>query len=534
MPAEWGHAATSWEAADPTPGTPPTLAVLNFTSTPSGFVVTFNRPFDASELNLYDVEAGTFGPADVTLVGGTVGPITGSLVIELNSLTFIATAGPLPADDYTATLRSGADALQDPTGQPLDGDADGTPGGDLVRQFSQSPHDVVVSLPDFTRGPGQPVDVPAITFGWPLTLSDNRDVGGDIKSLTLTIDYDPAALSITGADLGPDAPANASLIADTSTAGLVTLLFSSSDTPLASGDSYIVTLTASVPAGAAYGSVHVVDLSGLLVTDLGDAPVDATADDAAQVAAYFGDSTGNGDYSGLDAQRVARVGVGLDSGFDAYPVVDPVIIADVTGNGELSGLDAQKIAQEAVGMDPLEIPPTGQPLRLSQPQQPGFSTPSPSDVNSPIRSTPEAELLTSTAQDSSRSRETSGDQIADAQTSGAGDTREGEAPAEPEARQRLDRSLAPPIYRASVDAALVTRIQVARTSVPAWQAASRPQFVHVHEPSEDRPTDNTPSLNTRRLSTSDVLDWLADEIEGSRLDHNELAPETIDKLFASL
>jgi hypothetical protein len=107
--------------------------------------------------------------------------------------------------------------------------------------------------------------------------------------------------------------------------------------------------------------------------------------------AYFGDVIGNGGYSGLDAQRVARVGVGLDSGFAAYPHIDPVVLADITGNGKLSGLDAQRIALVAAGADTPEIPPIPQPLRLDN------GTPG------------------------SRSRQTSGNEQANTQTSGVGD-----------------------------------------------------------------------------------------------------------------
>ncbi len=38
--------------------------------------------------------------------------------------------------------------------------------------------------------------------------------------------------------------------------------------------------------------------------------------------------------------------VDLDDGFDAYPRIDPMIIADITGNGDISGLDAQRIANK--------------------------------------------------------------------------------------------------------------------------------------------------------------------------------------------
>jgi hypothetical protein len=49
----------------------------------------------------------------------------------------------------------------------------------------------------------------------------------------------------------------------------------------------------------------------------------------------------------------------------AYPNIDPVLVADVTGNGNLSGLDAQRIALEAVGLGADEIPDLPQPLRLA-------------------------------------------------------------------------------------------------------------------------------------------------------------------------
>jgi len=42
-----------------------------------------------------------------------------------------------------------------------------------MRTFTaSSPDAIVVSLPDFTRGPGQPVDVPATENGLPLYVSN--------------------------------------------------------------------------------------------------------------------------------------------------------------------------------------------------------------------------------------------------------------------------------------------------------------------------------------------------------------------------
>lgn len=92
------------------------------------------------------------------------------------------------------------------------------------------------------------------------------------------------------------------------------------------------------------------------VTGFGDCSIAARPDAAVHAVAYFDDATASGAYSGLDAQRVARVAVGLDNGFDALDRIDPRIVGDVTGNGELSGLDASYIAREAIGLDQPEIP----------------------------------------------------------------------------------------------------------------------------------------------------------------------------------
>jgi hypothetical protein len=71
-------------------------------------------------------------------------------------------------------------------------------------------------------------------------------------------------------------------------------------------------------------------------------------------------------YSGLDAQKVARVAARMDSGFAAFPTIDPVIIGDVTGDGTISGLDASYLLEEATG-DCAEIPPLPQPPANAQP-----------------------------------------------------------------------------------------------------------------------------------------------------------------------
>jgi hypothetical protein len=71
---------------------------------------------------------------------------------------------------------------------------------------------------------------------------------------------------------------------------------------------------------------------------------------------YLGDADGNGIYTGFDSALVARVVVGLDSGFDAHTWTDPVIVADVVDSGKLTGIDTTLIAQKSVGLPTPQIP----------------------------------------------------------------------------------------------------------------------------------------------------------------------------------
>jgi autotransporter-associated beta strand protein len=347
---------------------PPVLQVAAVDAAVSGVDIHLTGDLDPSTLNLYDGPDSAPDLRDVTFVGDNVGPVDGSLVWDApaRTLHFVKTGGPLSADHYTLTLASRSDGLIDTLGRPLDGDADGIPGGDYTTTLTvDAAEPVVVSLPDFTRGPGQPVDVPPVevadgddTAGLPLYLSE----AAGVTSVTLDIQYDPALLTITGAQAGPGLPVGAGVEADTSVAGVVGLQLTSPES-LPAGPVELITLIADVPSSATYGATHVLDVSAPSING-GAIPV--TADDALHVAANLGDTTGNQTYSGLDAQRVARVVVHLDSGFDAFPLIDPVVIADATRNGALSGFDAQRIAQESVGLDPPEIPPFPQPLRLDR------------------------------------------------------------------------------------------------------------------------------------------------------------------------
>ena len=126
-------------------------------------------------------------------------------------------------------------------------------------------------------------------------------------------------------------------------------------TPLSAGSADVVDIVATVPAAAAssYGA------SGLLQfvnPQLNGSPLAVTADRSVEKVAYFGDATGDGTLSGLDASLIARNAATLDDGFTAYPLTDPLIVGDVTGDGSLSGMDACYVAQKSVQLSVPQIP----------------------------------------------------------------------------------------------------------------------------------------------------------------------------------
>jgi hypothetical protein len=411
-------------------------------------------------------------------------------------VVFIATGGLLPADTYTVTLRSAANGFKDLAfGQLLDGDSNGTAGGDYVTTFANPPQQVVVSLPDFTRGPGQAVDVPPVevievpdddvTPGLPVRLSD----ADGIQSVVLTVTYDPGLLEITAASPGPDVPTISTVLADFADVGdfrQLTLTFSS-PTPLEAGSAEFITLTAGVPLSAPSGAAHILDIE---ILDVNSGAISATADDAIHTVGFFGDATGDGTYSGLDAQRVARVTVGLDGGFRAYPTIDPLIVGDITRDGGFSGLDAQRIAQMTVGLDPVEIPPL------------------PGETQPLIR-------------------------VRAANQNAAGDVKSD--------LSRVRSAHRPPVSGVDADSGARSAPYDQMSNLGAqgapydwisdFRARSAPYDVPPDMQLKASMTDAVRS-GTRQLFGEEVTHWVLDEPLGSLFDQNDLDPATIDEAFA--
>jgi hypothetical protein len=348
------------------------LRVDSLETMPSGFVAHFNRPVDPSVLNLYDTQASLYGPPDVSIVGQTVGPVFGSLLCheEGTTVSFVKTGGPLQPDTYTVTLRSAANAFRDSEGRLLDGDADNVEGGPCVAVVTVQPTTArSLSLPDFARGPGQEVNVPATGSGIPVTLSD----GTGVLAVSFDLVYSPAILTTTGVSLSSGLPSDWTLAYSLSTPGRVSVMISG-PTPLPAGELGLLEIQAAIPEDAPYGSAQILGLSDIQINQ---GAMAAQSDCGVQVVAYFGDATGNQQYSTLDATCIALVSVRRDSGFAAYPMKDPVVIGDVTGDGGVSTLDAVYVANKAVGFSVPQIPdiPAGLPPLVESGPDPVLTVP---------------------------------------------------------------------------------------------------------------------------------------------------------------
>ena len=327
-----------------------TLRVVDVTMTPTGFVATFNRQLDATKLNLYDIQGAVYGAADVVLqqVGAPV-PVRGSIVLDsaLTKLTFIATTGLLADGNYNLTLRAAANGIVDTLGTVLDGNNDSVPGGDYVSSVSvtQNSGAVVISIPNFARGPQQPVNL--VPEGLPVSFSD----GNGILSAQFQIRYNPALFAQPTATTFPGLPAGTSVTVFSFQAGVLEVNFTSAD-PLPAGTTRFMDLHTTVLAGAPYGTKAIFDIRNITLSDNRS----AVDDDGIGVSAFFGDVTGNGGYTGQDASLIARLAVNIDSGLERFKMLDPNIMADITGNGAISGQDTSLMMQAAVNINVPQIP----------------------------------------------------------------------------------------------------------------------------------------------------------------------------------
>jgi hypothetical protein len=303
--------------------------------------ITFSHPVDAGPLNLYDA-LDLLGTADVTLVGRDSGPVVGSLVVDGagSGLSFVASQR-LAADTYELRLASGEQAFRTTDGHLLDGDQDEVAGDDFVATLTvAATPGVQVGLRSFARAPGEVVNLAVTTTaGIPLQLES----AGDVTSLQLVVTHDVALFDLYGVDLAAGLPVDATLTVQNEGTGRL-VIDVTSGTPLPAGRVTLAHLRGAVPSDAPAGAealftVGEVEANGGLLPAAGHSAV--------QVAARLGDATADGQLSAVDGGLVSRVAMQLDSGFVAYPRLDPRIIGDVTENATISMLDAAMVTGAA-------------------------------------------------------------------------------------------------------------------------------------------------------------------------------------------
>ena len=339
-----------------------TLQLTNFTATDSGFTARFSQVLNSAKLNLYDTATAGLGAADVVLTG-PAGVVPGSLVLDADrqGFSFVRTGTALAAGNYTVTLASRSNGFTDLAGVLLDGDANGVAGGDHVRAFSVAGSGALLSIVDIARGPGQALSQPATLAGLPIRLSN----AAGASRVEFTLDFDATLLSVTGVTLGTGASAGSTISTDASQAGRLRVVVNLGTPVVGTGVVELVRLLSNVPLGAAalYAQKQVLDLT---VVSINNGAIAARADDGVHVNAYVGDANANRGYNTLDVQRLQRVVARFDTGFAAYPLLDPAILGDTSGNGSFNSLDVSRLQQRVVGIAQTTIPAFPTPALATQ------------------------------------------------------------------------------------------------------------------------------------------------------------------------
>jgi hypothetical protein len=340
----------------------------SFTSSSSGFSLSFNAPFLVNSTTpvLYGQGFGSSAPIPSVTLTGPSGPVEGSLVLDAggNRLTFVATNTAslvnngmpiLPDGTYAVEITSSAstNGLQalNPGGGFLDGTGSGTPGRDFTTTFTVAVASRdIVWIPDIADGPGQPLEAPGnnqFGGGYPVYLDAPT---ATVTSVQLTLNYNPALLTVGGAS-----GAGFSML--DSIPGQAVMQYSGPALP-ANTQTPIGFVSATVPRGSAamptpYRAKDLLHLSGVTINGSAD---NVATSDALHVVAYVGDADGNGSYTSADAVLTTRVALQTDDGFAAYPLIDPVIIADTDGSGFVPADAPLQINEAGVGFATANLP----------------------------------------------------------------------------------------------------------------------------------------------------------------------------------
>ncbi|MCA9247052.1 MAG: lamin tail domain-containing protein [Planctomycetales bacterium] len=347
--AHFGLLPESWRASVPSPtefrADPNTFQVLEVRTHNAGFVLELNRPIDDSLWNLYETFENPT-PADLSVVSQSAGALSGSVFWNeaRTRLEWIKTGGPFEPGQYTITLSGRADGAVSTTGEALDGDDDGQPGGDFIELLEVDAHEMrTVRIVDFaTQAGGQAATV--TNDGIAVTIDD----ADGVQEIDLRIRFNPRLLTIVDAVFNEPFPIGWEIDQlDLSEPGLVDIGLSG-PTPLPAGGRELFVLAASIPIAAPLGDSQIIEFEQ---AELNDGQIPARGDRGVQLVGLPGDASGNGQYSSFDAALLARLATGIDRGLSAYPNNDPVLIGSVLPPGvEIQLADVFEVAHTAIGL----------------------------------------------------------------------------------------------------------------------------------------------------------------------------------------
>jgi VCBS repeat-containing protein len=338
---------------------PSTFQVVSLGGDHSGFTVNFNREIDLTVLNLYDGTDASVDATDVVLTRSTGQSIRGSLVLNATrtGFDFLVTGGILSQGTYTVRLNSSSSAFRDLFGGILDGNFDGVAGGNYVANFGvNAPPGPVLSTPDFSRGPGQPIDILPGNTNSDLPISMNSPIA--VSSINFQLRYDQSLMNISSVVAASGLPAGWTVDYSVVTGGVNISLMKSSPTAIdiPAGSRDIVRVIASVPNSATiYGKSHVLSFATIVVN--GNASIEGTADRSVHKVVFVGDANRDGTLNVGDAGLIQTIVLGQVNGFDQYPLIDPVIIVDSSRNGTVDSQDASNAGLSGfTGARPADVP----------------------------------------------------------------------------------------------------------------------------------------------------------------------------------